>query len=528
MKFVFYCNYLFLSLLCIHSDAQPLISKQVTNDSFGIMPGIISPLSDQRHFLLTGQMLAKVDDHLNPVWSTFLTDSTPNTSGLIFLEHGIQLTDGSIIVCGYELHGRYGYALLIKIDDNGNIIWTKTYKRDGKNTGMQPFYIDQLPNSNIVILGHSGEGRSHGDRLMWLETDTVGTMLQFREIYSTGKSYTPVNIFAQPDNSSIIAAYYGNFHAEEGTVFPYLLHLDQYGNVIQWRGYGFDFSASMTDCIQLNNGGFRMIGLTTHAAYLMEVDSSLNFKWIKTYPDSLKSNIFQSNGFQSLQNLTDGSSLIAGSYPIDSFTSLPFYMRTDSSGNVIYAHVLNPDSISTGYINGCLGYDHPVLLSEELFTNFEGNKVVLSTIDASGVSACPFIPVSINPSESSLSFILDSARTEISVTASLLNNTYNSVLLGTYTDLCEQVFTSSNSVVANSHLNLFPNPATDEVTIEIPDGVNYTTLFIYNASGLNLVKQIITPASGLTINTSSFSSGLYAVILRKNDGSFISSKFLKK
>jgi len=72
--------------------------------------------------------------------------------------------------------------------------------------------------------------------------------------------------------------------------------------------------------------------------------------------------------------------------------------------------------------------------------------------------------------------------------------------------------------MTNNNLKIYPNPATDLISIEIPEsGSNMNgTLSIYGMSGQELIQQHV-QGSMSEINVSSLPKGIYFVMLINND-----------
>jgi len=78
------------------------------------------------------------------------------------------------------------------------------------------------------------------------------------------------------------------------------------------------------------------------------------------------------------------------------------------------------------------------------------------------------------------------------------------------------------------HPQLYPNPATNELTLDITYDVRWIgkTIVILNVSG-QLVMQISITSKIQKINISQLKSGIYFLSVKKEDGSFIKQKFVK-
>ncbi len=64
--------------------------------------------------------------------------------------------------------------------------------------------------------------------------------------------------------------------------------------------------------------------------------------------------------------------------------------------------------------------------------------------------------------------------------------------------------------------HIFPNPATDHLSISFSNLKNYATITIVDVLGKSLLSETVSPDKTLLLNTSSFQKGIYFLIL--NDG----------
>lgn len=83
------------------------------------------------------------------------------------------------------------------------------------------------------------------------------------------------------------------------------------------------------------------------------------------------------------------------------------------------------------------------------------------------------------------------------------------------------------AATANS-LQVYPNPATDKLTLEFPFIAGDATIDVVNAIGQSVLKQTVTNVEGvLIINIQNLPEGLYMVTLKNEDNTF-NSRFVKK
>jgi len=102
-------------------------------------------------------------------------------------------------------------------------------------------------------------------------------------------------------------------------------------------------------------------------------------------------------------------------------------------------------------------------------------------------------------------------------------------LFGNFSDLSPTIdvkTTVSNAVSSaeNNQLYVYPNPATNYITISVPD-ISYKYLHIYNSLGFEVVSEEINKQN-IQINIGDLSTGLYYIILSDQENKTIQSKFI--
>jgi hypothetical protein len=81
--------------------------------------------------------------------------------------------------------------------------------------------------------------------------------------------------------------------------------------------------------------------------------------------------------------------------------------------------------------------------------------------------------------------------------------------------------TGTTSMNADNVITVYPNPATDKVTISIDGNLKGTIItFVHNVQGVQ-VAQLETTSSSFNIDLSAFSSGMYMIRIQTEKGSFV-------
>ena len=138
-----------------------------------------------------------------------------------------KTTDGGYIICGgtNSFGNGSGEVYLIKIDENGDSLWTKTFGgADSEGSSVQ-----QTIDGGYIITGGTSYGNGSGDVYL-IKTDVSGNE-QWTKTFG-GTEYDSGNSVQQTtDGGYIICGYTESFG--NGGEDVYLIKTDQNGNISQ-------------------------------------------------------------------------------------------------------------------------------------------------------------------------------------------------------------------------------------------------------------------------------------------------------
>jgi len=142
----------------------------------------------------------KLDEHGNPLWNRIISDSVPQW-GL----STIELSNGDFITCGKVTHGEYNRILVIKTDNEGNLLWEKEYGDTGLS--MQGNSIKMNADSSYVITGTSEAIHSGETGIILLKIDVDGNEL-FLKTFGSGFVDSGQNVLKDENDDNIITGNY--------------------------------------------------------------------------------------------------------------------------------------------------------------------------------------------------------------------------------------------------------------------------------------------------------------------------------
>jgi len=257
------------------------------------------------------------------------------TYGGIDYDYGLcaqQTFDGGYIITGltYSFAAGACDVYLIKTDENGDTIWTKTYGGVLDDGGQS---VQQTLDSGYVVVGVA-DGTAVTGMLYLIKTDHFGDSVWTRKFGGGGKEegYSVQQTF---DGGYVATGYTMTFGP--GYSAFYLVKTDSLGDSLWTKTYGGDNWEFCFSIQQTNDSGYIMCGFTTsfgagaQDVYLVKTDSQGDTLWTKTYGgtgDDL--------GYAVIQT-TDGGYAISGYTSSYGAGGIDVYLiKTNSQGDTLW------------------------------------------------------------------------------------------------------------------------------------------------------------------------------------------------
>ena len=174
----------------------------------------------------------KIDANGNVLW-------TKNYGGAgddrgLYLQ---QTSDGGYIIAGNTTSfGAGGWdAYVIKTDASGNLQWTRTFGGTGEDYSC---YVEQTGDGGYIVMGNTGSFGAGGQDVWLLKLDSSGTLLWANTYGGTGTEGQHWDTKGQitPDGGFIISSHTTSFGA--GLADVWLIRTDSIGNVLWSKTYG--------------------------------------------------------------------------------------------------------------------------------------------------------------------------------------------------------------------------------------------------------------------------------------------------
>lgn len=275
-------------------------------------------------------------------------------------------------------------ALIIKTDVNGNKIWSKTFG-GARDDEFRKISINK--NNHIYAIGNtrSEDGHFHHNegKTDWviMKLDLDGNIIWTKTL-GTDESDIATGLITTDDGGCLVAGYgengsdFGTTHGDKEII---LVKLNEQGETTWKQTYGGSDNDYISDIIQTNDGGYVFCGTTesynydfyspreNQKSYIMKVNNSGSIEWNKIYNSSkssyllsltqLKDNDLIITGYRysndiDLKDLDDNTNSIIIKLSSDGISKWIKNIKKDAD-NHIYSVTSTSDGgfITTGYYN---------------------------------------------------------------------------------------------------------------------------------------------------------------------------------
>ena len=388
----------------------------------------------------------------------------------------VHLISPSTFICSSTITKGSKYAIVISRHSLATLDTLSTscyYDTTYDLTVRQCKYIG---NGKLICIGSKFDNAvpAYKTRTLVLKMDTMGNVVWKQELFPFQTEGTCIEY--NPVTKGYIIAMYNILGPQQAC--SKIACLDSLGNIMGVSTISASYDVCVTSVCLTSNNEYVFAGSKSDALIgpyfagcllLIKTDDSVHVIWQKTYGLGNPN-----NALCAVKQLPDGSIISCGVYCPDNLLTSnkihAYYMKTNSNGDSLWSNQL---ALSTsGYKPDC-------------FSDVE------QTSDKGFIfSGWPY---------------------------------YNSEMWVVKTDssgcLWGNCGIGVKEYVLNDYFNVFPNPATYYINIEMESGFS-TDLYLYNSSGINLGMEKLIDGK-CKIDFSNYSSGIYFFKVSRSDGSYI-------
>jgi len=268
--------------------------------------------------------LIKTDLIGNVIWSRAYGGG--NADGAYSLQ---QTTDGGFIIgahvnsFGAGLHDVY----LIKINNSGDTLWTKTFGGPGEDRFRE---LHQTADGGFILVSETLSFGAGNSDVYLVKTDSIGNLL-WTKTYGGSSSDYGYSVRQTTDGGYIIAGYTQSFGS--GGTDVYIIKTDNSGNLEWTKTYGGGSDDYGYSIRKTTDGGYIIAGYTTSFGeagdvYLIRIDANGELIWSKAFGGS------QTDYGWSVRQTVDEGFIIAGyTRSFGSGNEDVYLIKTDQLGN---------------------------------------------------------------------------------------------------------------------------------------------------------------------------------------------------
>jgi hypothetical protein len=504
-----------MSLLILSSstllNAQQSTFAKIYDHSFQVQAYSIVKTFDNKYLIAGTEsneaLVFKIDTSGDIIWKKKLGSNNNECFKSL-----ITTLDSSYVIAGniFNTVDSTSDLLCVKINSNGDTLWTKEIDMGFNEYALS---VQQTSDNGYILAGNSGQDSIPLTKIAVVKLDSTGNLMWGNTYSIVGYNSCANSVKQLPDSGYIIIGYFDSLSTYDNRTF--LMKLNANGN-ISWTKIQM-VSANYTvgwDINVTNDGLMCYFGTGLDQCGIMKTDFSGNVVWSKKYNVNINDYFNPVLRLYSVSNseymFNAGSTLIK----IDT-AGIPFW----SKGGYF------PESINDFTLDQDKGYT--IIGIPAMLTKTFGYINILRT-DTSGYIAnsnCSLwngtithtlFPINLT---SAVSISAPTAFTVLSHPAfanSLLTIYGNGCIIGSI----EESKTDKNT------LKVFPDPAADNITIELLDNNSENEISIYNIQGQLILHRAISGGkTGLDI--SSFVKGFYMIKVI-NGNKIETTKFVKE
>ena len=255
----------------------------------------------------------------------------------------IQTADGGYLLGGASYVDDLGWfdVALLKTNDKGEKEWLKTYGI-GEFTIEVAYDIIETNDGGYMVV--SGTDGFTGDNDVWIiKIDNNGDSLWSKHFGGSGAQYGSAGV--QNSDGSYIFVGSNNGEGSAGQDDVYIVKTDEEGNVLWSKNYGTSITDYAND-VQITSDGNYIVGASVNNnqdGYLLKLDANGDTIWTKIFGGALTEEIF------SVKQTSDGGYVLAGRNNTEGAGNYDVWLvKTDGDGNQTWSKTFGGEKKDIG------------------------------------------------------------------------------------------------------------------------------------------------------------------------------------
>jgi len=511
---------IFLLVIIENASSQNTFQKTYGGNInfFSGKPGLST--SDGGYILLGGSSsalsacsLIKTDVHGDTLWtrSYKIGRGTEGNSVVPTFD------DGYLITGKYNDQWNVDHLCLIKTNYEGNLVWMKALSYDDFSVGV---FVEQTLDHGYVILESRPDLNSRYF-ICLIKIDNDGNVLWSKN-YSNGWDVGGSAVHQTNDGGFIIS---GNYYPNEFNYGGYLIKTNSYGDTLWTRVYG-GTNNGFSSVQQTSDGGYITVGsIFTSGSdsgdvFLVKTKSNGYPLWLKTYGGTGREQ------GKCVQQTLDGGYIIVGETTSINPGSRDIYIiKTDVNGDTLWTKTYGGTGMNDGnsilqtsdggYIiagsmsGGNAGVGGPCFIKTDSLGSSGCNES--SSITITGI---PVTPIWVSLTYVGAGFNPFDAPTAIVSNGGIVNT------------ICSHI--GINEITRQENIiSVFPNPAKNDFTIKINNSKKNSEIVIYNMFGKEVMSSKFS-GNRVEITNANLENGIYLLKLLNEDKYYVEKLIIQK
>lgn len=269
---------------------------------------------------------------------------------------------------------------LIKLDANGDTLWTRTYGGANNEYGSS---VIQTIDGGYLIMGSTESFGATDKDIYAVKTNASGGMEWSNRYGNFGNDYG-VTVRQTTDGGYLFA---GSTYAGAGVVDAYVIRTDENGAILWSKTYGGSLEDDGNALLTTADGGFILAGITRSFGaggtdmFVLKTDTDGAVLWQKTYGGEEDDYAF------GIEHVADGGYIITGSTTSGGAGGFDACLvRIDASGTVQWAKTYGSSANDIAIISRTTNDDGYVVLGQSFGFGVESDVYLVKTDGTGNVS----------------------------------------------------------------------------------------------------------------------------------------------
>ncbi len=220
--------------------------------------------------------LIKINSDGDTIWTKIYPDQNKEIP-----KHILQTQNGEYLITGSNEDGNQQSGLhVLKVDENGNKLWSKTSSVNPQSWGQSTI---ELTNGDLITCGQRLSNTGYS-QIFLVKSDYIGNEIWNKEVFASPASESANSIKINLDGTYSITGF--SLDVVNGIGDIVLMKIDQNGNVVWNKKFGGDGIDWGTNLVKDNNGDNIITGTTQsfgsspsgESIYMIKTDNNGNFK----------------------------------------------------------------------------------------------------------------------------------------------------------------------------------------------------------------------------------------------------------